>query len=115
MSTCMYGINNCDTIRKAKKWLTAADVQFTFHDVRKDGLTAEKLNDWCDAVGWETLLNKRGTTWRQLPDDIKSSVDETSAKAIMLQSPAIIKRPVLETGGRVIVGFNAAEYESLFS
>ena len=115
MSTYMYGIKNCDTIKKAKKWLEAADVEFTFHDVRKDGLTSEKLDSWCDSAGWEVLLNKRGTTWRQLPDDVKNSVDEASAKTIMLENPAIIKRPVLEANGQVFVGFKAADYEAIFS
>lgn len=115
MSTYMYGIKNCDTIKKARKWLDDAGVSFTFHDVRKDGLTPEKLETWIAAVGWETLLNKRGTTWRQLPEDVKNNVDEASAKHIMLENPAIIKRPVLEHNQEIIVGFKAAIYENLFS
>lgn len=115
MSTYMYGIKNCDTIKKAKKWLDENEVEYNFHDVRKDGLTAEKLDTWCDKASWEVLLNKRGTTWRQLPDDVKNNVDEASAKTIMLENPAIIKRPVLETNGEVFVGFKPADYENIFS
>ncbi|MCG8671900.1 MAG: ArsC family reductase [Pseudomonadales bacterium] len=115
MSTYMYGIKNCDTIKKAKKWLEDSGVDYQFHDFRRDGLTAEKLDSWCNIVSWELLLNKRGTTWRQLPEEVKSSIDETSAKKIMLENPAIIKRPVLEANDEVHVGFKAAEYEKLFS
>ena len=115
MSTYMYGIKNCDTIKKARKWLEDAGVDFHFHDFRKDGITPEKLDTWFAAVGWETLLNKRGTTWRQLPEDVKNGIDAASAKTVMLENPAIIKRPVLETPQGVTVGFKAAEYEELFS
>ena len=115
MSTIMYGIKNCDTIKKARKWLEDAGVDYQFHDLRKNGLTADKLTAWAQAVGWETLLNKRGTTWRQLPNDTKSQIDEASAKAVMLDNPAIIKRPVLEVNGAVKVGFSAVEYTHLFS
>ncbi|MDX1694778.1 MAG: ArsC family reductase [Ketobacteraceae bacterium] len=115
MSTYMYGIRNCDTIKKARKFLDESGVDYHFHDVRKDGLPPEKLDSWLEAVGWETLLNKRGTTWRQLPEEQKNSVDATSAREIMLQNPAIIKRPVLETASGVLVGFKPADYEKAFS
>ncbi len=115
MSTIMYGIKNCDTIKKARKWMDDAGIDYQFHDFRKDGLTAEKLDSWFNTAGWELLLNKRGTTWRQLPEDTKNSIDAASAKALMLENPAIIKRPVLETGGDITVGFKAADYETLFS
>lgn len=115
MSTIMYGIKNCDTIKKARRWLDDAGIEYRFHDFRKDGLTPEKLDTWFASAGWEVLLNKRGTTWRQLPEDIKNSIDETSAKTLMLDNPAIIKRPVLETGGKVRVGFKAADYQKVFA
>lgn len=115
MSTYMYGIKNCDTIKKARKWLEDNNVEFEFHDVRKDGLSAKKLESWIKAVGWETLLNKRGTTWRQLPDDVKDNVDQNSAKQIMLENPAIIKRPVLEANGQLYVGFNKDQYQKIFA
>lgn len=115
MSTIMYGIKNCDTIKKARKWLDDAGIEYQFHDVRKDGLTPEKLDTWIEITGWETLLNKRGTTWRQLPETTKNTIGAVSAKAVMLNNPAIIKRPVLESNDSVTVGFSAADYAKLFS
>lgn len=115
MSTDMYGIKNCDTIKKARKWLDQAEISYQFHDVRKDGLSPAKLADWIAAVGWETLLNKRGTTWRQLPEKVKNEVNETSATRIMLENPAIIKRPVLEHNDQVYVGFKAEQYQEIFT
>ena len=108
--TIMYGIKNCDTIKKARKWMDETGNEFHFHDIRKDGITLEKIEAWSDSVGWEILLNKRGTTWRSLPEDVKNSVDEASANQIMLENPASIKRPVLETNGEVYVGFKPADY-----
>lgn len=112
----LYGIPNCDTIRKAKKWLTAANIDFQFHDFRKDGLEHDQLTEWIAQVGWETLLNKRGTTWRQLSDEQKNSVDEASAIALMLEHPAMIKRPVLESEAlsQIEVGFSAPRYQEIF-
>ena len=114
MSTIMYGIKNCDTIKKARKWLDESNIEFHFHDFRKDGISQANLEGWINTVGWETLLNKRGTTWRQLDDVIKANVDESSAIKIMLENPAIIKRPVLETVDQVTVGFKPQDYEKLF-
>ncbi len=112
----LYGIPNCDTIRKAKKWLTAAGVEFQFHDFRKDGLESSQLQQWIDQVGWEVLLNKRGTTWRQIPAEQKASIDETSAIALLLEHPAMIKRPVLESNGlsQIEVGFSETRYSEIF-
>lgn len=109
----LYGIPNCDTIKKAKKWLEANSVEYRFHDFRKDGLEAEQLKGWADELGWELLLNKRGTTWRQQPDEVKNSIDEASALALMLEHPAMIKRPVLDTGSQRKVGFKDSEYAEL--
>ena len=109
----LYGIPNCDTIKKAKKWLEANSVEYRFHDFRKDGLEAEQLKGWADELGWELLLNKRGTTWRQQPDEVKNSIDEASALALMLEQPAMIKRPVLDTGSQRKVGFKDSEYAEL--
>lgn len=111
--TKLYGIPNCDTIKKAKKWLEQNSVDYTFHDFRKDGLEKKQLQAWCDQVGWEVLLNKRGTTWRGLPDSVKDSVDARKAVELMLEQPAMIKRPVLELGEEVHVGFKADDYKSL--
>ena len=111
----LYGIPNCDTIKKAKKWLESNDVAYQFHDFRKDGLTQEQLTDWANELGWETLLNKRGTTWRQQPDDVKNTINEASAITLMLEHPAMIKRPVLDTGTSRKVGFKDTEYAALLS
>ena len=112
----LYGIPNCDTIRKAKKWLTAAGVEFQFHDFRKDGVNAKQLQTWVDQVGWGVLLNKRSTTWRQVPQAQKDAIDEASAIALLLKHPAMIKRPVLESDqiSKIEVGFSEARYSEIF-
>jgi len=109
----VYGIPNCDTIKKARKWLDNNKVDYQFHDFRKHGLDKSMLTAWVKQVGWETLLNRRGTTWRKLPEKDRESINEKSAINIMLESPAIIKRPVLVTGKKVIVGFNEDQYKQL--
>ena len=110
----IYGIANCDTIKKAKKWLSDRSLEFHFHDYRKQGLDPALLQSWVDELGWEILINKRGTTWRQLPDDVKSTVDSESAMMIMLDNPAIIKRPMLVKDHERHVGFSDASYSKLF-
>lgn len=112
--TVLYGIANCDTVRKARKWLSSHDVDCQFHDFRKDGLTARQLRHWATVVGWETLLNRRGQTWRKLPDKDKADLNEANALKLMLAEPTLIKRPVLEMDSRVHVGFKDADYQSLF-
>lgn len=109
----LYGIPNCDTIKKARKWLKDNAVDYEFHDYKKLGVPEKELKNWVKQVGWETLLNKRGTTWRKLDDDTKNSVNEKSAVQIMLENPSIIKRPVLVTGKALLVGFSADEYAKL--
>ena len=101
----IYGIKNCDTVKKALKWLEAEEVDHTFHDFRRDGLDEELLQTWIDAVGWKILLNKRGTTFRNLLDDQKTHVDEISAYCLMLEYVAIIKRPVMVGPHGISVGF----------
>jgi len=110
----IYGIPNCDTVRKARKWLTANGVEFDFHDFRKQGLDEKQLKSWVKELGWEVLLNKRGMMWRKLPDNKKENIDEKKAIAIMLAEPAIIKRPILDMGKQRYVGFSEAEYTKLF-
>lgn len=112
--TTLYGIPNCDTIRKAKHWLQDNQVEFQFHDFRKDGLDECQLESWVDELSWELLLNKRGLTWRKLPDDQKTGIDRDGAIALLLQEPAMIKRPVLDLGTRRVVGFEPAVYEEIF-
>jgi len=114
--TVLYGIKNCDTVKKARRWLDDHGVAYRFHDFRADGLDDRRLARWTKQVGWETLLNRRGTTWRGMPETQRKKVaDETSAVIAMLTHPALIKRPVLEINGKVHVGFKADEYASLLN
>ncbi|TBW56687.1 ArsC family reductase [Marinobacter halodurans] len=106
----IYGIKNCDTIKKALKWLDGAGKTYTFHDFKKEGVDGNRLAAWEKQVGWETLLNRRGTTWRKLPDDVRDNIGRDSAMAVMMDNPSIIKRPVVELGDQVHVGFNADEW-----
>ena len=109
----LYGIPNCDTIKKARKWLKDNGVDYQFHDYKKLGVPEKELKNWVKQVGWETLLNKRGTTWRKLDDNTKNSIDEKSAIQIMLANPSIIKRPVLIKGQVLLVGFSTNDYAKL--
>ncbi len=111
----LYGIKNCDTVKKARVWLEQHEIAYRFHDLRADGLDATRLKNWVKAVGWETLLNTRGTTWRQLPDVDKHEPNAASAVKLMLAHPTLIKRPVLEHGTEVTVGFNATSYSNIVS
>lgn len=111
----MYGIKNCDTIKKAKKWLDANRIEFSFHDYRKDGLSDELLSSLESTFGWETMLNKRGTTWRKLPEETKDSINKETAMTIMIENPAIIKRPILDTGKSLELGFSDTAYRLLFT
>lgn len=111
----LYGIPNCDTVSKARKWLSEHGIDYHFHNFKKDGLQPDTLNQWLDAVGWEVLLNKRGMTWRKLPDEQKTGIDTAKAASIMLANTSIIKRPVLEVNGTIHVGFKAEQYQSIFN
>lgn len=106
----LYGIKNCDTVKKARKWLDENGIGYDFHDFKKDGLDSGLLSQWEQAVGWETLLNRRGTTWRKLPDEVRDTISAQSAHDIMLENPSIIKRPVVDRDGEISVGFNADEW-----
>ncbi|EAT12153.1 ArsC family reductase [Bermanella marisrubri] len=108
----MYGIKNCDTIKKAQKWLQDAGIEFEFHDFKKQGIDAELAETLLKNIDYSILINKRGTTWRQLDDVTKNSLDESLAKQLMLENPSIIKRPVLEHNGQYMVGFKANDYQS---
>ena len=109
----LYGLKNCDTCRKARRWLDARGTAHAFHDVRADGISAALIAGWIAAVGWETLLNRRGTTWRGLAATDKDGVDEAKAAALMAAHPALIKRPVIDTAGTISVGFAAAQHDAL--
>lgn len=111
----IYGISNCDTMKKARAWLEERGIDYVFHDYRRDGLTATMLEKWRRDPGFELLLNRRGTTWRKLPAEKKEDVSEAAMTKLMLDNPSIIKRPLLEIGSKRVVGFSAQEYASLFS
>jgi Spx/MgsR family transcriptional regulator len=114
MTVTIYGIRNCDTMKKAFAWLDAHGVAYAFHDYKKEGVTADAIERWCAAAGWETVLNRAGTTFRKLPDVAKAGLDEERAIALMLDQPSMIKRPVLETGGAITIGFRPERYAGLF-
>jgi arsenate reductase len=106
MSITIYGIKNCDTMKKARAWLDKRSVAYDFHDYKTAGLDRERLERWSKKVGWETLLNRAGTTFRKLPDKDKAGLDAGKAIALMLDQPSMIKRPVLDLGGgKLLVGF----------
>ena len=109
----IYGIKNCDTCRKARKWLDGRGLTHHYHDIRADGLDRAMLDRWIAALGWEVLLNRRGTTWRKLDEAVRINVDAASARLLMLANPTLIKRPVFEAGGRHMVGFGEAERDAL--
>jgi arsenate reductase len=110
----LYGIKNCDTMKKAWAWLDGRGVAFAFHDYKVAGIARETLIAWVRTVGWEALLNRAGTTFRKLADKDKEGVDEAKAIALMLAQPSMIKRPVLDVSGKLLVGFKPAEYERIF-
>jgi arsenate reductase len=111
MATTIYGIKNCDTMKKARAWLDARGVAYDFHDYKSAGIAKDKLKGWSDKLGWETLLNRAGTTFKKLPDADKEGLTEKKALALMLAQPSMIKRPVLELGGKLVVGFKPEIYE----
>ncbi|WP_257670069.1 ArsC family reductase [Parapedobacter tibetensis] len=109
----VYGIKNCNTVKKALTWLEENNVPYTFHDFKKEGVTVEKLRAWEDETGWEPLVNKRGTTWRQLSPTEQNAVrDAESANKLMQVKTSVIKRPVIESSNGIILGFDEAEYET---
>jgi arsenate reductase len=108
----LYGIKNCDTVKKARKWLDENGVAYQFHDFRTDGLTLERLHDFAARTDWNALLNRSSTSWRQLGDDQKADVTAKKAVQLMLATPMLIKRPVLDTGDKLIIGFKARHYEA---
>ena len=110
MSITIYGIKNCDTMKKARGWLDDHGVAYDFHDYKAVGIAKDKLKQWSDEVGWETLLNRAGTTFKKLPDSDKEGLNERKALALMLAQPSMIKRPVLDLGGKLLVGFKPDVY-----
>lgn len=114
MTITLYGIPNCDTVKKARNWLADAGVDYMFHDYKKAGIDEASLRRWADEAGWEKLLNKAGTTFRKLPDADKADIDADKAVALMLAHPSMIKRPVVEGAGALLVGFKPDLYAAAF-
>ena len=112
--TTLYGIKNCDTIKKARKWLAENGIEYKFHDVRSDGIDLASIENWVDQAGWETVLNRRGTTWRKLDSSVQESTSRENVSALLLEHPAMIKRPVLDKDGTITIGFKAENYQLMF-
>jgi arsenate reductase (glutaredoxin) len=108
----LYGIKNCDTVNKARKWLNDHGIEYHFHDYRKDGLTLEQLQHFAAELGWNTLLNRSSTSWRQLSLEQQSDLSESKALNLMFQTPTLIKRPILNSGGKLLLGFKPEHYQN---
>jgi arsenate reductase (glutaredoxin) len=113
--TTIYGIQNCETMKKARAWLDAHKIAYAYHDYKASGIEKATLQGWVKKVGWQALLNRTGTTFRKLPDADKERLTETRAVALMRAKPTMIKRPVLDKGGKLIVGFKPEAYEKVFA
>ncbi|MBY0508756.1 MAG: ArsC family reductase [Rhodospirillaceae bacterium] len=111
-TTTLYGIKNCDTMKKARAWLEANKVAYEFHDYKVAGIDAKRVTAWCDALGWETVLNRAGTTFRKLSDAQKANLDQKKAIALMVAQPSMIKRPILDHGGKLTAGFKPEIYKA---
>lgn len=114
MSFVLYGIKNCDTVKKARQWLEQRRIEFRFHDFRSDGLDVARTQAWLDELGADVLINRRGTTWKQLDDAARARLEGSAAAATLAAHPTLIKRPVLDIGHRRYVGFSAALYDDIF-
>jgi Spx/MgsR family transcriptional regulator len=114
MTVTVYGIKNCDTMKKARNWLEEHDVAYAFHDYKASGIDRAHLEAWTKEAGWETVLNRAGTTFRKLPDDARADLDAEKAIALMLEQPSMIKRPVVEADGKLLVGFKPEIYGGVF-
>jgi arsenate reductase len=112
--TTLYGLQNCDSCRKARSWLDAHGVEYSFHDFRRMGLPPDRLDHWLDEAGMEILLNRKGSTWRNLPEKLRKDDSDRNLRRLMLEHSSLVKRPVLEIGAAVVVGFSSAQYEVAF-
>ena len=110
----LYGIKNCDTVKKARRWLVAHDCEHRFHDFRVDGLTAETVDFWLKSSDWNTVLNRRSTTWKQLGEDQRNSVDESNVRDLLVANPTLVKRPVTVKGKSVMIGFSEDKFRDAF-
>ena len=111
----LYGISNCDTVKKAKNWLETNQLEYSFHDFRKQGLEPETIKDWLTQIAWDKLLNKRSTTWRNLEPEVQQSVNAENIIQLLVENPTLIKRPVLKVNGIINIGFNADTYQGIFN
>jgi len=110
----IFGIPNCDTMKKARKWLDTHGIEYSFHDYKKQGLREDQVRTWVAELGWEQLINRRGMMWRKLSAEIRDTMDEKAAVRVMLETPSIIRRPLLDTGDTRHLGFSEAAYEEIF-
>lgn len=110
----LYGIKNCDTVKKARRWLEQHDIEYQFHDLREDGLSAAQVDAWLEELGWEQLVNRRSTSWKALPAEVRDNMNPEAARAAILEQPTLIKRPLLDIGHERHCGFKADHYASLF-
>ena len=115
MRVAIYGIKNCDTMQKAMAWLRDHEVAYAFHDYKAEGIDRARLEVWVDRLGWEVALNRAGTTFRKLPDADRENLDAAKAVGLMLAQPSMIKRPMVESGGELIVGFKPERYDQAFA
>jgi len=111
----LYGIKNCDTVKKSRDWLAKNNIEYRFHDFRVDGLNQKQVENWINEIGLDALINKRSTTWKELDESTKTNFDEKNAAAVITENPTLIKRPLLDTGKQKHVGFKEAEYTKIFS
>ena len=111
----LYGISNCDTVKKAKNWLETHNIDYKFHDFRKQGLDANTINRWLQSVSWDKILNKRSTSWRNLDPSIQQTVNETKIVDLLIENPTLIKRPVMDVNDTITFGFNSDTYQGIFN
>jgi Spx/MgsR family transcriptional regulator len=111
----LYGIKNCDTVKKTRKWLDTHGIEYRYHDFREDGLDSEAVTAWIEELGWQNLLNRRSTSWKALDEQARVAMDEAHAHAAIILHPTLIKRPLLDTGHQRFVGFSASNYAKIFN
>ncbi|MGE3067088.1 MAG: arsenate reductase [Hyphomicrobiaceae bacterium] len=114
MTTILYGIPNCDTVKKARTWLGQQGIEYAFHDYKKAGITPEKLKAWCGKAGWDIVLNRAGTTFKKLSDSDKKDLDQARAISLMCAQPSMIRRPIVEHGKTLLVGFKQSDWAEVF-
>ena len=111
----LYGIKNCDTVKKARRWLEQHDVDYTFHDFREDGIDRSAVAEWIGELGWESVVNKRSTSWKALDESVRNGMDEASAVSAIMDQPTLVKRPLLDTGAERFTGFSVDSYNRIFN